>query len=204
MKESLLIAPVNFEASKFACENFHYSQKIPPSKLVRYGVWENGLFIGVIIYGDSTNFNIGSPYGLDYTEICELERVALTKHKHPVTQIISKSLKLLHKNNPNLQLVVSYADANQNHLGIIYQAGNWIYEGKSPARYLYVINGEEIHGRTVHDRYGKTDLKWIRENIDASAHTKKIKKKHKYLYPLTKQARKRFTHLAKPYPKSIE
>ena len=203
MNSELVVAPCSYEASKFACENFHYSQKIPPSKLVKYGVWENGLFIGAIIFGDSTNFNIGSPYGLNYTEVCELERVALTTHTHPVTQILSKSLKLLHKSNPNLQLVVSYADTNQGHLGIIYQANNWIYVGKRPSRYLYIINGERLHGRTVHDRYGRSDLEYIRKNIDKEARTERINGKHKYIYPLTKTAKKKFSHLAKPYPKEI-
>jgi hypothetical protein len=129
--------------------------------LVKHGVWENGLFKGVIVYGDSPNFNMGSPYDLDYIEICELRRVALTNHEHPVTQILSKSLKLLHKTNPNLKLVISYADTKEGHLGIIYQAGNWIYEGTIPARYMYIVNGEKIHSRTMHDRFGKTDLEWI-------------------------------------------
>ena len=203
MNNDLLVAPCSYEASKFACENFHYSQNIPPSKLVKYGVWENGFFKGAILFGDSTNFNIGSPYGLHYTEICELERIALTTHKHPVTQILSKALKLLHKTNPNLKLVVSYADANQGHLGIIYQANNWIYCGEMPNRYLYIINGEKLHGRTVYDRYGRSDLEWIKQHIDKEAHTERLKKKHKYIYPLTKTLKKKYKHLSKPYPKTI-
>ena len=199
----LLVDVCSYDAMKFACENFHYSKKVPASKLVRHGVWEDGLFKGAIVYGDSPTFNMGSPYDLDYTEICELRRVALTSHEHQVTEILSKSLKLLRKSNPGLQLVVSYADANVGHLGIIYQAGSWIFEGTVPARYLHIINGEAVHGRTVYDRYGRSDLGWIRENIDKDAHTIKLKPKFKYIFPLTKKARKLFSNRAKEYPKEV-
>lgn len=153
IQEELLVAPCSYEATKFACENFHYAMKIPSSKLVKHGVWENGKFIGSIVYGDSPTVNMCSPYGLDYSEVCELRRVALTTHIHPVTQILSKSLKLLHKENPNLQLVISYADKSQNHLGIIYQAGSWIYEGETKKEVVEImINGEKIHRRSAYDR----------------------------------------------------
>ena len=38
-------------------------------------------------------------------------------------------LKQLKKDAPMVRLVVSYADCDQEHLGTIYQATNWIYEG---------------------------------------------------------------------------
>jgi len=204
MDNSLIVAPCSYEATKFACENFHYSKKVPSSKLIKYGVWEDGKFIGAIVYGDSPTPNMASPYGLNYTEICELRRVALTTHKHPVTQIISKSLKLLHKTNPNLKLVISYADKNQNHLGIIYQGGNWIYEGETKKEIVgIVIKGERVHRRSVYDRYGTSSLKWIKENIDEEAYPIKSKGKFKYIYPLTKTVKKNYINRAKPYPKNI-
>ena len=152
MENGLVVAPCSYEAVKFACKNLHYAKSVPAGKLVKHGVWEDSRFIGVIVYGDSPNINMAVPYGLDYTEVCELRRIALTTHKHPITQILKKSLKLLREKNPNLQLVISYADSNYNHLGIIYQAGSWIYEGTIPARTIYIINGKEVHGKTVSDK----------------------------------------------------
>ena len=146
-----------------------------------------------------------SPYGLDYVEVCELRRVALTKHQNTVTKIVSESLKLLHKNNPKLQIVISYADKNQDHLGIIYQAGNWIYEGETSDGAVAIrINGEKVHTRSVYDRYGTSSLPWVRENIDPNAEFIYEKGKFKYFYPLTKKARKMFSNRAKEYPKIID
>lgn len=204
MQKELVIDHCSYDAVKFACEHFHYARRVPAGKLVKYGVWEDGLWIGCILFGDSMSPNMHIQYNLEYTEVCELRRVALLHHNHNVTHIVSKSLKLLKKENPKLQLVLSYADKNQDHLGIIYQAGNWIYEGETRDRESSImINGEKIHARTAYDRYGTGSLKWIKENVDENAYGIHEKGKYKYLYPLTKKARKMFSNLAKPYPKSL-
>ena len=102
---------------------------MPKSKLVKIGVWENNKFIGCIIFGSGANNSMLKPYGLSMQQGCELVRVALSTHKSPVTKIISIAIRLLKQNFPKLRLIISYADQRQNHLGIIYQAGNWIYTG---------------------------------------------------------------------------
>lgn len=84
-------------AAKFACENWHYSRCMPKSKLAKLGVWEDGKFIGVVIYGVGATSDLVKKYGLTPQEGCELVRVALTKHKAPVSRILSISLRLLKK-----------------------------------------------------------------------------------------------------------
>lgn len=205
MQDDLIIDYCSYEASKYACEHFHYSHKIPSGKLVKHGVWENGKFIGCVLYGDSANANMHTPYNLKYENVCELRRVALKQHKHPVTEIVAKSLKFLHRTNPGLEIVISYADKNQGHLGIIYQAGNWFFENetKNVASEI-VINGNKFHPRTVYDMYGTSSMKWIKDNVDPDAYRLMTKGKFKYIYPLTKRARRRFEHLQHSYPKKID
>lgn len=204
MSKKLMVAPCSFEAVKYSCEHFHYSKKVPHGKLIKHGVWEDNQFIGVLVYNNGANLEIGSPYGLEQTQICELSRIALYTHSNPVTKILSKSLKLLHEQNPGLVLVISYADPEQNHLGIIYQAGSWIYDGQKRNTYKYIINGKLVHGRTVHARYGTAKIKYLRENVDKNAEMVYIPGKFKYLFPLTKSARKRYAKIHKPYPKTVK
>lgn len=104
-----------YDAAKYACENFHYSKSVPAGKLVKIGAWEDGKFIGAVLFGRGANKSIGSPYGLSQTECCELVRVALTKHVSFVSEILSKAIKLLRQASPGLRLIVSYADIEQNH-----------------------------------------------------------------------------------------
>jgi hypothetical protein len=198
----LLVDFCSYDAIKYACQNWHYSKTTPAGKIVKIGVWEDKKFIGCVLFSRGGTLQIGMPYNLNQDQVCELTRIALTNHKHPVTEIISKAIKCLKLNSPNLKLIVSYADSNQNHLGIIYQASNWIYEGhREVTPPSIIINGEKIHARSVNAKYGTASLKWLKENVDPNAKYAKDKGRHKYLYPLNKMLRKKLMKLSKPYPK---
>ena len=67
---------------------------------------------------------LGWEFGLSNGECVELTRVALAAHKTPVSRLIRITIGLLRKQSSGVQLIVSYADSNQNHIGAIYQAGN--------------------------------------------------------------------------------
>ncbi len=73
------------ESAKYACENWHYSKCMPVGKTIKIGAWENGKFIGVIIFSYGANNNGAKSFGLKQDEACELTRVALTSHKSQVT-----------------------------------------------------------------------------------------------------------------------
>ena len=199
----LLIAPCSFECAKYSCENYHYSKKMLRGRTIKHGVWEDNVFKGVIVYSNGINRMIASPYNLDYSEVCELSRIALDGHQNFLSKILAKSLKLLHIQNPLLKIVVSYADPNENHLGVIYQATNWIYEGQKRNSYQYIINGELVYGKSVYDRYGTSKIKYLRENVDENAKMIYIEGKYKYCYPMTKTVRKQYMNIHKPYPKVL-
>ena len=190
------------EAARYACEKWHYSKCVPVFKAVRCGVWENDLFVGVVLFGQGATPKIGSPYGLNQTEICELTRVALTKHISPVSQIIAVALRFLRKQCPGLRMVVSFADAGQGHHGGIYQAGGWLYAGGSET-HGYKVNGVIVHPKTLHSRYGKggQSIPWLRANVDPNAERVVSGFKHRYLMPFDDEMRRCIERLRKPYPK---
>ena len=192
----------SFEAAKYACTHYHYSKTLPAGDLIKVGVWEDDKFIGCVIFSRGTNNNIAKPYGLDRLEVCELTRVALRNHKSFVTQILSKAIKLLKSQCPGLKLIISYADGEQKHLGIIYQANNWIYEGeKDCLPYPIIINGKITHSRSVSGKYGTVSIEYLRQNVDPDAHVLEVAPKHKYLFPSDKHIKKQVLKLLKPYPK---
>ncbi len=203
-KLELLVDFCSHEAVKYACKNWHYSKTVPAGKIVKIGVWEDKKFIGCVLFSRGGTLQIGMPYNMTQTEVCELTRIALTKHQHPVTQIISKAIKLLKQTNPDLKLIISYADSNQSHLGVIYQASNWIYEGHRKVTPSIIINGKKIHARSVNAKYGTASIKWLKENIDPNTVPADDKGRHKYIYPLNKMLRKRLMKLHQPYPKIIK
>jgi hypothetical protein len=201
---SLRLDWCSYEAARFAVEKWHYSHSIPMGKVAKIGVWENDKFIGAIIYGRGANSEIGTPYGLEQTQICELVRVALCRHYNPVSKMIAYSLKMLRARNPKLEMVVSYADTEQGHYGGIYQASGWLYVGSTEGR-AYCINGKVIHRRTVHSRYckGGESMAWLKSNVDPNAERVRNGIKHKYVMPLTKTMRAQLSIIAKKYPKRV-
>lgn len=144
-KVDLKVDWATHEAAKYACEHFHYSKCMPVPPIVKIGVWENQSFIGVVLFSRGASTNLLKPYGLQQTEGCELTRVALKNHVSTVSKIISLSIKFLRKQSPKLRLIISFADPQQGHHGGIYQAGNWLYSGKSSDAPVYLALKQALY-----------------------------------------------------------
>jgi len=192
-----------YEAAKYACEHWHYSRALPAGPTVKLGVWEQEKFVGVVIYSHGANQHVGSPYELSQQEAVELTRVALRKHETPVSKILAISLRMLKKKCPNLRLVISYADADQNHHGGIYQATGWVYTGlkKTNSRTAFIINGKKTHPRSIACKGVKQSIQEVRKHLDKNATEFFSLGKHKYLMPLDAEMRNRVEKLRQPYPK---
>lgn len=191
------------KAAAHACLNWHYAKAVPVGKLVKVGAWEDGRFIGVVIFSRGANNHIGQPYGLQQDQVCELTRVALRDHVSPVSQILAKAIKFLASVCPGLRLIVSYADKDQNHHGGIYQATNWIYEGLFGVGTLgaFIVKGKKVHPRSVAAKGVKQSIEAVRQQLDPNAQEFKTSGKHKYLMPLDKKMKKSLLPRHKPYPK---
>ncbi len=192
-------------AAKFACENWHYSKKIPVNKLAKVGVWENDKFIGVVIFscGSAGCSSYSKSLGIKNTEIAELARVALTKHSAPVTKIIGIAVRMIRRKMPGLKVLVSYADREQKHVGTIYQAGNWSYVGLSSKDVAYIDRtGKRHHSRNVSESGWKVHC-GVRARCPRPSQMRKIDvpPKHKYLMSLDQEMKQKISIISKPYPK---
>jgi len=192
-KPKLLIAACSIEAARYAVMNWHYSKAMPSGKLVKFGVWEEGLFIGSIIYGRGANYNLSKILGYTSEQVCKLVRVALRNHKTPVTRMIAITIKELKRLNQDLKVIFSYADKDQGHKGTIYKAGNWTAIGGCKDESYYLL-GKKVHSRSVTAKYGTRSIRWLRENIDPNIKKLFTKGKIRYVYPLTDDARLHIKH----------
>lgn len=185
------------KAIRYACLNFHYAKSVPISKYA-FNIFNNeDEWCGVIIYGSGANNHIADPFNLYQGEVLELVRVALNGKQEATSQAVAMTLRALHKIAPHIKIVVSYADHRQKHLGIIYQATNWIYLGITiTTDTQYYFKGKWTHERTINAQKNKNELKSIlpkRENSN----------KHKYIFVFDKKLRKKYIKESKPYPKKI-
>lgn len=191
-----------YQAAAYACKNWHYSRSLPTGKTVKIGVFENDKFIGVIIFSYGANRNIGKPFGLSNLACVELTRVAINSHHLPVSKMLSVALRLLREQSPGIRLVISYADLNHGHIGIIYQANGWSYLGWVPAAPPDIkLRGRVVSARTIFSKYGTASLEWLKQYIDPHAAKIKDRGKHKYAYALDVSLKPIVDSLAKAYPK---
>lgn len=193
-KSDLRLDLCSHQSAKYAVEHWHYSETMPKSKVFKIGVWEQGDFIGVILYGVGATSGLVKRYGLKPTQGCELVRVALKDHVSKVSRIISISLMILKKYNPGIRLVVSFADPDQGHLGTIYQAGGWVFCGMTQPSDEYILDGKRYQGRSFRNSHKGMEH-------HPSVQVVKGSSKYRYLYPLDPIMRQQIMPLAKPYPK---
>jgi hypothetical protein len=189
------------QAATFAVKAWHYSRSMPAGRLVTVGAWEDGTFVGVVIFGRGASSEINSPYRVGQDEVCELCRVALGQHNAPTSQIVAVAVRLLRRLCPGLRLIVSFADPEHGHVGLIYQAMGWLYLGETHRESLIRIDGQLFHPRTVASRYGTRGIDWLRQHIAADAGHVRTMPKHRYVLPLEAIMRERVAVRVQPYPK---
>ena len=151
--------------SKAICDQFvvnkHYSKRASIF-WAGFALVENGAIEGVVVYGQpSPPIQKHAFRDRDFRlyELCRL--VVQSKTKNAASFLVGRSLSLL----PAPCAVVSYADMEQGHCGIVYQATNWIYTGATKSHdKMYLVDGVRTHPMTLRDR-GITDpTRWAKEN----------------------------------------
>lgn len=206
------LAFCSHEAAREAVACWYHRPDMPRGKLVRVGVWDRDAFgqrlAGVVIFGSGSTGDLGKRWGLTCFECCELVRVALdpqrpTKAAVPTSRVLAIALKLLHRHSPGIRAVVSFADPAAGHIGTVYQAGGWIYLGRTAPRKRYIArDGTEYHDRAV-------SVSGVKIHQGKPCPCPKISEctavpvpaKFRYVWPFDDEIRARLQPLAIAYPK---
>lgn len=168
----------------------HYSHRVPIF-WAGFGLEIGGLIQGVIVYGQPSPPIQKHAFRDRDFQLFELSRLVIqTRQKNAASFLVGNSLKML----PAPCAVVSYADSEQGHSGIVYQATNWIYTGATKSHdKAYLIDGKRVHPMTLRDR-GITDpMRWAKEN---GIQTVPPMDKHRY-FQLVGDRRQRRAMIAK-------
>jgi hypothetical protein len=159
-KETMKVVKITKQiADRFVVEK-HYSRRASIF-WAGFGLEEDGKITGVAVYGQPP-IQKHAFRDRDF-RLYELARVVVqSKTKNASSFLIGRSLRML---EPQPCAVISYADMEQNHCGIIYQATNWTYTGATKSHdKSYMVDGKRTHPMTLRDR-GITDpTRWAREN----------------------------------------
>lgn len=167
-------------------QNWHYSKsaRSQQQKHVFKLVDNVDRLIGVAIYGNPMSRHYGK-------EVLELRRLCLIDDtpKNTESFFIARTLKWLEKNT-KYSSVVSFADPNHGHQGVIYKASNFKYDGRESNGNPRILQygDKQIHLRQLYQkRDGQYDARATELQAavtSGEAEIIKQEKKHRYTYSL--------------------
>ena len=170
-------------------ETYHYSQNINGTIadycFALYDKYTDEM-VGAMFYGRMAMANQYKKYG-ERDEVTELRRLVLIDDtpKNTESFFIGYTLRWLSKNT-NIKTVVSYADPNYGHSGIIYRATNFTHVGMTSPGRVIMYKGKKYHDKTIRTKY-KGELKPFAKEVKEALNTgeayyKKQLPKHIYVY----------------------
>ena len=141
-------------------EKWHYSKSI--NGLMSdycFKLMDGDRMIGAMIYGRFAMANVWKKYSNSPEEVIELRRLCCIDDtpKNTESYFIGNTLRWL-KKNTTIKTVISYADPEYGHEGIIYQATNFKDIGKTSAGKVIIHNGKKYHDKAIRTKY-KGELK---------------------------------------------
>jgi hypothetical protein len=154
---------------------------------------------------------------LQTKNILELTRLFIHDDygKNIESYCISQSFKWLKKWDKDVKVLISYADPDRLHLGGIYKATNWLYQGAGlnlmPNHSISLTKEpyEWIHSRTVSATFGSHNIEKLKAAVGHTFWRRKEPEKHRYIYFIgnrkeNKKYMKNLKYELKPYPTNAE
>lgn len=184
---------------------------------------DNEKLIGCLVYGFPVGARAANSVSDAITKdnILELTRLYCDDGygSNIESYALGQSFKWFRENDKMIKILISYADNGQEHLGGIYQATNWIYQGMNTDIALMPNYGislsndpyKWIHSRTVFSMWGSGNLEHLRREIGKQGYKEFWRReeppKHRYIQVLgadkkeKRELLKTLKHDPKAYPK---
>ena len=225
----IFLREVSSETAKDMIVKYHYSHKWTLCRIA-YGIYyktdndakffdaKEEHLIGVVVYGQPVGRSAAASVSelIGIHEVFELTRLFIHDGygRNIESYCVAQTLRMVKKDFPQLKAVISYADGEQGHKGIIYQASGFHYQGNSMLalmpNYSVSLDGPPnyhwIHSRTISSNYGSHNVEHLKRKIGKTFWRKKESSKHRYVYLLGNKIEKKrvlanLKHPFLPYPK---
>ena len=204
-KENYYIVQLDYKTAMDLVIKNHYLHRKAPCSFA-FALMEKDVVEvrGVVVYGTPSSAPLRRGLcGIDEKDnVIELTRlwVADDVPRNGESFLIGNTLKLVNK-----EIIVSFAEIDQGHVGYVYQATNWIYTGLSAKRTNWVVEGMDKHCQTIADKYTAEEL---RTTFGDKFKTVPRPRKHRYVYfNCNKRRKKELLKLLKykvaKYPKKV-
>lgn len=146
---------INYETAKAIIEPNHYLGKLG-STVLSFGCYIDNELAGALTFGTIPGPNAKGICGEQHKhKVWELTRLYMhdwagKNAESKFMGSVFKQLKPYAMQNDGI-ILISYADTGAGHVGMIYQATNWIYTGISIAEKIVTETGEILHSRVASD-----------------------------------------------------
>jgi len=203
LKDRYTIRPISYSEAMDIVVKYHYLHRKCPCEQA-FGLFEKDRIVGCIVYGtpSSSPLRSGICGKEERFNVIELTRLWIEDGtpKNVESFLIGNTIKLVNK-----EIIVSYAEIQQGHLGTVYQATNWIYTGLSAKRTNWTIEGVDKHCQTIAD---KNTAEELREKYGDKFTLVPRPRKHRYVYfnasrKRRKELLEKLRYGIKPYPKDV-
>lgn len=204
LKNKYYISEIDFQTAMEVVIKHHYLHRRAPYSHA-YGLFEKDTkkLVGVANYGVPASSTLlkGICGEAEMRNVYELNRLWVDDDvpKNGESFLIGNSIKLLDK-----EIIVSFADTSQGHVGIVYQATNFLYTGLSAKFFDYVVKGKEHLHHTTY-AYGMTVADMRKEFGEDNVYKVERPRKHRYIYfnankKRKKELMKKLKYKVIPYP----
>jgi hypothetical protein len=184
----------NHTVRKFL-KKWHYSDYVNIQAKHTFCLFKNGKFdipemIGVCIYTRPAGPSAGQTYYPEAPDkVLELRRLCLIDDtpKNAESFFVGRTLRWLRQNTA-WEFVISYADEEQGHKGVIYKASNFKSLGKTSPGKKLEVDGKSFHIRTLSmlDRPYGVEINRRYKAKDEGVKVIETLPKNIYTYPLKK------------------
>ena len=176
-------------------KRWHYSDYVNIQEKHTFCLFRDGKFgipemVGVCIYTRPAGPSAGQTYYPQAPDkVLELRRLCLIDQtpKNAESFFVSRTIKWL-KSNTDWEFIISYADMEQGHTGVIYRAANFTYLGQTAPGKTLEVDGKKFHIRTLSmlDRPYGVEINRRYKEKDPGVKIIETLPKNIYVYPLKK------------------
>ena len=131
--KEIIIKTITSQDANRIIKSCHYSGKVVNNSQLHFGVFLNGKCGGAMQFGPSLDKRkiLGLVEGTEWNNFIELNRMAFADWlpRNSESRAISVAFRIIKRNYPHIDWVVSFSDATQCGDGTIYRASGFVLTG---------------------------------------------------------------------------
>lgn len=205
--DSMEVKQINYQTAMDVVVNKHYLKRKCPCSIA-FGLYAYNELVGVIVFGKPASYTLcnGIAGKEESKNVVEFSRLWVDDKmpKNTESWFVARAIKLC-----GFEIIVSFADTEQGHIGYIYQATNWLYCGVSKKQKYFRLKSDSKNngGIKYRRRERMPKAKIIEQYGEEYVEEYFSSLKHRYIYfnaskKRRKQLMKKLRYQVQDYPKN--